>query len=180
MSQPDYCSRVNLDLPRLIQPDAHVVPEVGCGTVALAEAYRRINPQVRYYGIEKHPAAAEVASSSGRADQVLTGDVGTIELDALGLSDTQLCVDCLVLGDVLEHMVDPWSALARFVRDGGQVLACIPDAQHFPALVNLLRRKWQYQDERLLDRTHLRFFTLSGVQELFAGARLCVFEAQPW
>src|SRR5262249_25443014 len=61
----------------------------------------------------------------------------------------------------------------------GQVLACIPNVQHYSVLVNLLRGKWEYQDEGLLDRTHLRFFTLSGIQELFARAGLNIFEIQP-
>ena len=69
-------------------------------------------------------------------------------------------------------------AAGTWVRDGGQVLACIPNIQHFSVLVNLLRGQWQYQDEGLLDRTHLRFFTLQGVQDLFAGAGLHVFEIQ--
>jgi hypothetical protein len=65
------------------------------------------------------------------------------------------------------------------VHEGGQILACIPNVQHYSVLVNLLRGKWEYQNEGLLDRTHLRFFTLQGVQELFAQAGLHVFEVQP-
>ena len=74
-------------------------------------------------------------------------------------------MDCLVFGDVLEHLVDPWAVLARLARlvcDGGQILACIPNVQHYSVIVSLLRGKWDYQDEGLLDRTHLRFFTLVG------------------
>jgi len=182
MSVPDYYNRVNPDLLRLMPPDARIVVEVGCGAGALAEAYRRINTQVCYFGIEKDPAAARAASSSGRVDRVVTSDVAIVEPMALELSDTAPSVDCLVLGDVLEHMVDPWTVLerlTRWVRDGGQVLACIPNVQHYSVLVNLLRGKWDYQDEGLLDRTHLRFFTLSGVQDLFARAGLHVFEIQP-
>ena len=46
-------------------------------------------------------------------------------------------------------------------------------------IVNLMRGRWDYQDQGLLDRTHLRFFTLSGIQGLFAGAGLHVFDIQP-
>jgi SAM-dependent methyltransferase len=182
MPTPDYYNRVNLDLLRLVPPDARVVLEVGCGAGALAEAYRRINPDVTYLGVEKHPDAATVARASGRADRVFVGDVETFDPASLGLSETDPSVDCLVLGDVLEHLVDPWSVLRRLtclVREAGQVLACVPNIQHYSVLLNLLRGKWDYQDEGLLDRTHLRFFTIQGLQELFAQAALQVFEIQP-
>jgi hypothetical protein len=65
------------------------------------------------------------------------------------------------------------------VKEGGQVLACIPNVQHYSVLVNLLRGRWEYQEEGLLDRTHLRFFTLEGVQDLFARSGLKVFEIAP-
>ena len=175
MSIPNYYSRINGDLLRFMPPDARVVLEVGCGTGALAEAYRRVNPDVRYLGIEISPQAAREAGESGRIDHVFTGDAAVAEPVDLRLSEIDPSVDCLVFGDVLEHMVDPWTVLtrlARWVREDGQVLACIPNIQHYSVLVNLLRGKWEYQDEGLLDRTHLRFFTLEGLRELFVRARI--------
>ncbi len=182
MNVPDYFNRMNPDLLRLMPPDAQVVLEIGCGAGVLAEAYRRINPRVTYLGFEKLPEAAQAARSSGRIDRVVCGDVEAIELTGLDLSDSAPSVDCLVFGDVLEHLVDPWAALARlarFVREGGQILACIPNVQHYSVLTNLLRGKWEYRAEGLLDLTHLRFFTLQSIQELFARASLQVFEVQP-
>jgi SAM-dependent methyltransferase len=186
VSIPDYYNRVNTDLLQLVPPDARVVVEVGCGAGALGEAYRRFNPEVRYLGIEKHADAARLAGSSGRLDGVVVGDAEAVEPAELGLpqpgSGSGSGVDCMVFGDVLEHLVDPWGALARlsrWLREGGQVLACIPNIQHYSVLVKLLRGQWEYQDEGLLDRTHLRFFTLQGIQELFARAGLQVFEIRP-
>ena len=148
----------------------------------MARAYRQINPDVRYLGIEINADAARAATSPGGLDRVVTGDAATVEPAALGLDEAAPGVDCLIFGDVLEHMVDPWAVLARlagWVCDGGQVLACIPNVQHYSVIVGLLRGNWTYQDEGLLDRTHLRFFTLEGVQDLFAGAGLSVFDIQP-
>jgi SAM-dependent methyltransferase len=182
MSIPAYYNRVNLDLLRLMPPDARVVVEVGCGAGALAGAYRRINPRVSYHGIEKNSEAAGAALAAGRIDRMFVGDVESVDPAKLELSSIEPSVDCLVFGDVLEHLADPWAVLARlahWVRDGGQVLACIPNVQHYSVLVGLLRGSWEYQDEGLLDRTHLRFFTLAGIQDLFKKAGLKVFEIVP-
>src|SRR5262249_25372320 len=156
MDIADYYNRVNTDLLRLIPPDSAVILEAGCGAGALTEAYRRINPSVYYIGVEKHVEAASIAHLHGRIDRVIVGDLETIEPAALGLSEKQPSVDCLVFGDVLEHLVNPWATLKRFarlVRKGGQVLACIPNVQHYSVIVSLLRGQWEYQDEGLLDRT---------------------------
>jgi glycosyltransferase involved in cell wall biosynthesis len=43
----------------------------------------------------------------------------------------------------------------------------------------LLRGRWRYRDEGLLDRGNLRFFTLEGAKELFEQAGLCPYEVLP-
>jgi SAM-dependent methyltransferase len=141
MKVPEYYNRVNHDLLRLIPPDAGIVLEIGCGAGALAQVYRRINPEVLYLGVEIVPDAASAAAGVG-VDRVFNGDAALVEPSDSGLSAIDPGVDCLVFGDVLEHMTDPWAVLARlvrWVREGGQVLACIPNIQQFPVLVNLMR-----------------------------------------
>jgi glycosyltransferase involved in cell wall biosynthesis len=90
-------------------------------------------------------------------------------------------VDCLVYGDVLEHMVHPWRVLKEqkhWLKAGGQVLACIPNIGHWTILLGLLHGRFRYQNEGLLDRTHLRFFTLEGIKDLFCKADLYLYDVQ--
>jgi SAM-dependent methyltransferase len=71
----------------------------------------------------------------------------------------------------LEHTVDPWQVVARLKRllkPGGWIVASLPNVAFHRNIRKMLRGEWRYADEGLLDRTHLRFFTLQTIEELFA------------
>lgn len=167
-----YYDSYNPDLLRFIPPDAEMVLEIGCGEGALCEAYRRVNPGVVWYGVEINESLRDIAKT--RID-----DFNCIDIEATGDYYQYPYYDCLILGDILEHLRDPWqmlSGLARTVKPGAQVLACIPNVQHWSVIRDLLEGKWEYTDSGLLDRTHLRFFTLDSIRTMFADAGLQVFE----
>jgi len=147
----------NPDLLERVPLTARVILDVGCGTAALAAAYRKRNPRVRLLGIDKDPDLAAIASE--RLDELATVDV---EQDPLPF-DVSEGIDCIVYGDILEHLQDPWSVLMRqseALTPDGVILMCVPNLDHWSFADRLLRGVWNYEETGLLDKTHLRWFTL--------------------
>lgn len=161
----DYYSRPRDDLFRLIpKTPGLVVLEVGCGEGQLGRRLKECNQIV--YGIERDPSAARVAASV--LDRVYAGNAEEFEFN---LSDEFF--DTIILGDVLEHLVDPWGLLAKtkkYLAREGIIISSIPNLQYFPILWDLIRGRFKYQAHGILDRTHLRFFTAKEVRKLFSGA----------
>ncbi len=85
----------------------------------------------------------------------------------------------MVIADVLEHLVDPWTVLRRasnFVNENGSVIVSIPNASHAAVLSCLLTDNFDYRDWGLLDRTHIRFFCIKNIQALFDNADLAIVD----
>jgi 2-polyprenyl-3-methyl-5-hydroxy-6-metoxy-1,4-benzoquinol methylase len=165
---PGYHAHLNAALLAAIPPDAAMVLEIGCGTGALGAAHKGRNPDARVHGVEIQPAAAAAAAQV--LDMVLCCGAETADLGFL-----EGRVDCLVYGDVLQHMADPWAVLARdraLLSDTGLVVASIPNVQHWSLIEHLLRGHWTYSDQGLLDTAHLRFFTYESIVAMFDAAGL--------
>ena len=177
-----YFGNVRHDIEALLPAHAAHVLDVGCGsgaTLAWLKAAGRAGTTV---GIELAPAAA--AQAQGRVDRLHVGDAELLvdhELPAASF-DLVLCLD------VLEHLVDPWrlvAALPRVMKPGALLVASVPNVRHLQVVLPLLLRgRWAYADDGLLDRTHLRFFTRESALQLLSPPGLKVQRWQrrvhPW
>lgn len=109
---------------------------------------------------------AEAASRARKwCDQVVTCDLNLHSwTEMVGRDfDTVLC------GDVLEHLVDPWTVLrqiSKLLAKGGRVVISLPNVANFHVRLRLLTGQFRYEQHGLLDLTHLRFFTLQTAREL--------------
>ena len=164
------------ELLALVPPGARRVLDVGCATGELARALKR-RGDVEVVGIEREPAYA--AEARRHCDAVLEGDAEAIAGRDLGR------FDCLVAADVLEHLVDPWSALAAYATmldPGCRAIVSLPNAAHWTTFARLAGGRWPRLPEGIHDATHLRWFTLRDAIELLEGASLRVEHVtrRPW
>lgn len=173
----NYYGNVNPDLLAKIPFTAKRVLEVGCGTARLGEAFKARSPDSEYYGIELFESAAKEAA------RVIDGVIcANIEQDSSVVLNLSSSFDTLIFGDVLEHLQDPWKVLTdlrQYVESGGTCVTCLPNVSHWSLVSGLLEGKWDYQDAGLLDRTHLRFFTLDSAVQMFQKAGWTVVDAAP-
>lgn len=161
-----YYMNVRHDMIGLVPPDAKRVLEVGCaagmtGRELKAKGIKEV------VGIE---IVDDVAREASRYyDALHIGDVETMKLPY----ETGH-FDCILYGDVLEHLKDPWSVLYRhnrLVRPGGAIVVSIPNVRHYRIIKKLaFRGQWEYQDDGIMDRTHLRFFTLGTALAMIRDA----------
>ncbi len=83
--------------------------------------------------------------------------------------------DVIVYGDILEHLRNPMEVFTGFnrcLRPEGQVIVSVPNMAHLWVRLNLLLGRYEYADRGILDRTHLRFFTLSSFRRFLSEAGL--------
>jgi SAM-dependent methyltransferase len=170
--KPDgYFGHARQDILPLVPRFAETVLEVGCGEGATLNWLRSLGRCRRTIGVELSPSAG--ARAAQHVDLVIRGGVEgrTLPIDPGS-------VDLLLLLDVLEHLVDPWNTLRSLVSllsPGGTVVASIPNINHVSAVMPLvLRGRWDYEDEGILDRSHLRFFVRSTAEELLRSANLTI------
>lgn len=160
----------NIDLLRLMPTGTRRIVEVGCNTAALAQAYRSSNPGCDYWGLELNPTAAGIAR--GHCDRVMALDIETMsdgDWDALRERD------CWVFGDVLEHLRYPWRVLSRvrqMLPAGGCIVISVPNAQHWSVQARLAVGSFRYEDQGLMNRGNLRWFTRVTLLEMLQQAGL--------
>lgn len=172
---PIYPDLPNPDLLDRIPPDAGTVLDVGCGCGALGEAYLGRNPRCRYLGIESDPERAETAAHR-------LSEVACVDVEATPLPFGEGPFDCIIYGDSLEHLRDPWDILIRHaavLSENGVILICMPNAEHWSFAERLLSGRFDYEPSGLFDRTHLRWFTRDSMQRALEAAPLSVVDVAP-
>ena len=143
-------------------PHGSRVLEVGSAAGHVTQALKRQDCEVT--GLERDPALASLARPLCR--RMVVGNIEDLDLDA----EVPEEFDVILCGDVLEHLTDPEAVLQKLKRrlaPTGHLVVSLPNVAHGSVRLSLLEGRFQYVKEGLLDATHLRFFTLDSIREVF-------------
>lgn len=160
----NYFRHARKEMLAFIPANGARMVDIGCGAGAFGELLKR-ETGAEVWGVEFDPGAA--AEARKVLDRALTG---TVEETLPELP--QRYFDCVIFNDVLEHLVDPYRVLEQvrpLLAPDGVLVASIPNARHWPVFVDyVLNANWDYRDQGVLDRTHLRFFTKNSIPKTLA------------
>lgn len=83
--------------------------------------------------------------------------------------------DFIILADVIEHLVDPLDFLQRLasiISNKTKIILSLPNIAFGAIRFSLLNGNFNYIDSGILERTHLRFFTLKTLETLISNSGL--------
>jgi glycosyltransferase involved in cell wall biosynthesis len=147
----------------LIGDDARRVLDIGCGQHELGHLARQRGHFV--VGIDIQPPPFEL-------DEFISADIS----QGLPIAADRT-FDVIMLADVLAHMQDPLKLLReakRYLAPDGRILVSIPNALHWSVRALIGSGRFDYTNQGILDRGHLRFFALASAKRLFESARLSI------
>jgi SAM-dependent methyltransferase len=164
-----YYQYYRKDILPLVPGHVGKVLEIGCGT-GNTLAYLKANGYCDWIGgVELFPDAAAEAAS--KLDKLYEGSIEEMELPIeAGSIDMILCLD------VLEHLLSPEAViqkLHKYLASGGVIIASIPNVNHYSVTFPLIfQNKWDYQENGILDKTHVRFFVRETAINLMTSSGL--------
>jgi len=152
------------DIVKLVPTKSKKILDIGCSIGTVGRQIKDVM-DAHITGIELSEDMANEASQY--IDEIIIGNVEAGVLDKL----KDNIYDCIILADIIEHLVDPWKVINhsyRILKDGGVIIASIPNIRHVSTIFSLVfKGYWPYRERGIHDRTHLRFFTKKNIVELF-------------
>lgn len=144
--------------------------DIGCSSGAVGAGLKEADPSLWVWGCELNAQSADAAAR--RLDIVTRTPLGQwTDADV----DRLRTVDTVLLLDVLEHMYNPWAQLemlSQHLPADAQIVVSMPNVGHFSVMESLAAGTFPYKPTGILDVTHVRFFTLAGMQAMFRQAGL--------
>ncbi|MBP1150029.1 MULTISPECIES: class I SAM-dependent methyltransferase [Methylocaldum] len=166
---------LRLDLLRHVKGNNLSILDIGCATGANAEFLRNQKVGSYFEGIEIDSEMAALAKQN--MDKVIVGDIEEVSVfDQI----SERSFDVILIGDVLEHLRNPWrilGELATKLKSQGIVIFSVPNIRHIDVFIHVfLKGYWPYNERGIFDKTHIRMFTKHNILELIDFANLSLID----
>jgi GT2 family glycosyltransferase/SAM-dependent methyltransferase len=174
---PVYHEHARTDLLGLPLRTPRLVLDVGCAAGATARLLRERFPEAQVLGVELN----NLLEARARESCAYFYCQPIEEFLKSSPQEWQGKIDTVILGDVLEHLVDPFACLQMLqplLTDDAQLLVSLPNVRNIRVLEHLARGRFPYANAGILDITHLRFFTRREAELLFDEAGYVVSDVQ--
>lgn len=163
------------DVLSLIPSGTTSLLDLGCSDGTLGLSIKNKLKQAQVTGVEFDSSMASLAEK--RLDEVHIADLNKVDISEL-FSPGKF--DCIIMADILEHLIDPWSIVKQassLLSEKGIIITSIPNVRHVSTILSLIfKGKWPYRNRGIHDSTHLRFFTRSNIVEMFQKAGLKIIK----
>ena len=166
------------DILRHIKGSNLIVLDIGSATGENGKYLIENNIASQVIGVEIDESMAEL--SRGKLTNLIVGNIESQEIK--NQLPSNLYYDFILLGDVLEHLNNPWELLnylTALLKPEGQVIISLPNVQHIEVFIQVfLKGKWPYNQRGIFDKTHLRWFTYKNIIELINSSNLSIVKLE--
>lgn len=157
-----YYKKERMEVIQLVDKTSLKILDVGCGAGTLGKILKSEVPGREIWGVELSDIVAYEAEKF---------------LDNVACADASKWVppvkeeyfNTIIFADVLEHLPDPFQTLKHYLKwlaPDGQIIISIPNIRYWGIILDLANGNWTYRDSGILDKTHLRFFTLNEIRKM--------------
>jgi 2-polyprenyl-3-methyl-5-hydroxy-6-metoxy-1,4-benzoquinol methylase len=157
-------------------PTGSTVLEIGCGSGRLANILT-LKKKCRVYCVDKDRVISSLAKGKCQ-------DIQNIDIENTELPYENGAFDRIIIGNVLEHMIEPEQVLIRlkkYLKYDGLLIYSVPNIVNWHSRMTIFLGKFEYEDGTVFDRNHLRFFTLRSAKNLAinSGYRIVWLDVTP-
>ncbi|UCH12664.1 MAG: class I SAM-dependent methyltransferase [Candidatus Omnitrophota bacterium] len=147
--------------------------DVGCSVGNLGILLKQRNNKMT--GVDINKACTETAKEV--YDELIIGDIES-EVTRTKIDKK---FDVIIYSETLEHLKEPQDILCsqkQFIQKDGFMVVVVPNVAFWRNRFLMFLGNWDYKEEGILDKTHLRFYTLKTIKELISRAGYTIVEVK--
>jgi SAM-dependent methyltransferase len=161
-----YFTNPRLDLIKLVPANpANKILEIGAGGGDTLVEIKKLDLASEVIGVDLMPVP------DSNQDNPLIDKFIVCDVEKTDLPYSEGYFDIILLGDVVEHLFDPWSFLqkmSKLLKKDGIFIASLPNIRYYTAMYKVFfKGDFGYESDGLFDKTHFRFFCKKNIFDLF-------------